>query len=86
MAGYNVDEDPLNVPKNVKLDVCAWTVLCMAANERFCAAIFQDAVYKHHRIGDTEPKLFLYHDEALTLERMIYAPTNADRRRAAMEH
>ncbi len=86
VAGYDGDEDLLNVPKNVKLDVCAWTVLCMAVNERFCAAILQDAIYKHHLVGDTELKLFLYHDEALNLDRMIYAPTNADRRREVMEH
>ncbi len=53
----------------------------MAITERFCAAILQDAIYKHHRVGDTEPKLFLYHEEV-----MIYAPTNADRRCAAMQH
>ncbi len=86
MVGYDRDEDPLNIPKSMKLDVCAWTVLCMAVAEQFCAAILQDAIYKHHRVGDTEPKLFLYHDEALHMDRMIYAPTNADRRCAAIEH
>ncbi len=86
MEGYDGDEDLLNIPKSVKLDVCAWTVLCMAVTKRFCAAIFQDAIYKHHQVGDMETKLFLYHDEALHMDRMIYAPTNADRRRAAMEH
>ncbi len=86
VVGYDGDEDPLNVPKNVKLDTCAWTVLCMAITKRFCAAFLQDAIYKHNWIGDMEPKLFLYHDEVLNQEVMIYAPTNADRRRVAMQH
>ncbi len=78
VAGYHGDEDPLNIPKSVKLDVLAWTVLCMAVTEWYRMAIFQNAIYKHRRIGGT--------DEVLHTDRTIYAPTNADRRCAAMEH
>ncbi len=58
----------------------------MAVTEQFCVAILLDTIYKHHQVSDTDPKLFLYHDEALNQEVMIYAPTNADRRCMTMKH
>ncbi len=59
VAGYDGDEDPLNVPKNVKLDICAWMVFCMAITEQFCTVMLQDAIYKHHRVSETDPQAVL---------------------------
>ncbi len=86
VAGYDCeDPDPLNLPIRMGLDVCAKTGLTYMSTERFCAAIFQEAIHKHNRVGHTEPKLFQYHDEAIHLTKMIYAPTEADHRIGKME-
>ncbi len=52
---------------------------------RFCAAILREAIYEHIRVGNTDPKLYQYHDEAAHLTKMIYAPTEADARVRKME-
>ncbi len=67
------------------LDVCAKTGLMYMVTPQFCAAILQDAIYEHNRVGNTEPKLFQYHDEAAHLTILIHAPTDADERRMAMD-
>ncbi len=86
VAGYdNKEPDPVNLPINMSLGVCAKTGLTCAVTSRFCAAILQDAIYKHHCMGNTELKLFQYHDEAATLTVLIHAPMDVDERRAAME-
>ncbi len=85
-AGYDSKEpDLINLPINMSLDVCAKTGLTCVVTLPFCVAILQDAIYKHHCMGNTEPKLFQYHDEAATLTVLIHAPMDADERRMAME-
>ncbi len=86
MAGYNGENpDPINLPISMGLDVCAKTGLTYAATPRFCAAILQDTIYKHSRVGNAEPKLFQYHDEAAHLTVLIHALMDADERRAVMD-
>ncbi len=86
VAGYDSEKpNPINLPVNMGLDVCAKTGLTYAVMPRFCAAILQDAIHKHHRVGNTEPKLFQYHNEAAHLTILIHALTDADEWRAAME-
>ncbi len=86
VAGYDSkDPDPMNLPINMELDVCAKIGLMGAVMLWCCAAILQDAVYKYNHVGNTEPKLLQYHDEAANLTVFIYAPPDANERGAAME-
>ncbi len=86
VVGYDSKEPNLiNLLINMSLDVCAKTGLTCTVTRRFCVAILQDAIYKHHHVGNMELKLFQYHDEAANLTVLIHAPMDADEQRAAMD-
>ncbi len=86
VAGYDSkNPDPMNLPENLELDVCMKIRLTGGVMLRGCAAILQDAIYKYNCIGNTEPKLLQYHDNAADLTIFIHAPPDADEWRAPME-